>query len=110
MNPVKIYKQCWIGEASLAQAFWLIYVLFTVIFIIIADFLVDILVAGSFTPFYVHNQYSDLIITITFPFLFVNAMCVWISGKNSSWKWSLISKVTVILPLIFGTFHITRLF
>lgn len=110
MNPFKIYKDCWIGEGSLLKAFWIIFVCYTLVFYVFADFMVDFLVAGAFTPFYVHNQYTDLIITISFPVLFINAMCVWISGKNSSLTWSLISKAIVMLPLIFGTFHITNLF
>lgn len=108
MCVLNIFKLCWIGEASLAKAFWIVYVLFNLILIVLLDFLVDIFVAHSFTPLYIHNQYMDLIITLAFPYLLFSAMCVWICSKNASRFWRLVSKIVILIPIIFCTFHITR--
>ena len=104
----RIFRQCWLGEASLAKAFWVVYVLYNLILITIIDFIIDYFVAGSFTPFYIHNRFLDMIITLAFPYLFISAMCVWVSGKNSARVWNILSKIVVLIPLIIGSFHLTR--
>lgn len=103
---LNIYKDCWRGEASLKQAFWIVYVLIGIITVILADFLVDIFIAGEFTPFYIHNQYTDEIIMICFPYWFYSSVCVWICGKNSSVIWSLLSKILVMVVLLVASFHL----
>jgi hypothetical protein len=106
---LKLFKQSWAGEAPLAKVFWIVYVLFGLIVIFTIDLLIDIFVSGSFTPFYIHNKYTDMIITLFFPYLLFSSMCVWICGKNSWIEWNILSKISVIIPLIYSTFHITRL-
>jgi hypothetical protein len=103
---LKLFKQCWVGEASLAETFWIVYVLYGLVVIITIDFIVDFFIAGEFTPFYVHNQFFDMIVTYAFPYLFFSAMCVWICGKNSWIGWSILSKIAVVIPLIFSSFHL----
>lgn len=105
-NIFRLFRNCWLGEASLAAAFWITYVLFGIISIFLADFLVDILIAGEFTPFYIHNQYTDEIILICFPYWFFSSICVWICGKNSSKIWNLLSKFLVISILVIASFHL----
>jgi hypothetical protein len=107
VDMLKLFKQCWRGEAPLGKIFWIIFVLNNLIIITLMDLLVDYFVAGEFTPFYIHNQFFDLIVTLSFPYLFFSAMCVWISGKNSSIGWSILSKIIVIIPLIFCSFHLS---
>lgn len=105
---VAFFKQCWIGEASLASAFWLVYVLFGAVFIIIVDLLVDFFVAGSFTLFYEHTRYVDMIITFALPWLLFGVACVWACGKNAPLLWSFLSKCLVLIPVIYAAFHFGR--
>lgn len=84
----------------------MVYVLFNLIQIFLLDVIVDIFIAGSFTPFYVHNEYVDLIIALAFPYLIVSAILVWISGKNAKWYWRFLSRIGIFLPIIYATFHL----
>lgn len=109
-NIFKLFKTCWMGEAPLYKAFWIVYVLFSLIYIFFMDFLIDIFVAGEFTPFFIHNQYSDRIISLSFPYVLFGAICVWICSKNSWFLWRILSRIIVFIPIVVATFHLTRPF
>lgn len=108
LKVLKLFARCWNGEASLSQAFWIVYVLFGVIQLILLECFFNHYISGSWISLHTNNLLTDKLITLAFPYLFFSTMCVWSCGKNSWLEWNVSSKIIVSLPLMVASFHLTN--
>ena len=103
---VKSYK----GEASLAKAFWLIYVLFSMILslVILGAFFIFI---PDFSNTLQANEewYQSLIQVIQLPYLIFAAIAVWRCAKNSWIVWNILARVLIVLTVLGSFYEIYRL-
>jgi hypothetical protein len=109
-NFLKLFLRCLNGEATLFQAFWIVYVLFGCIQFILLQFIFQHYLSGSYVYLNVNNELTDKFITFAFPYLFFSSLCVWSCGKNSWIEWNISSKVIVAIPVLVGSFHLTNVF
>ncbi len=108
---MNLFVRAWKGKASLAAAFWLVHVVFGIIIAIIISIICSFFIANFFTPD-VYSQYSDLVMTIYFPYTLYSAICVWRCAKNSSMVWAVIARILVVLAIISGLIsilHVTHI-
>lgn len=96
-----LFAKSWKGEASLAKAFWLVYVLGIIIIGIIITILISLVI-----PHLNYLTHNNLVMTILFPYTLFSSICVWRCAKNSSVFWRILAKIIVILGIISGLFHI----
>lgn len=90
-----MFKQAWKGEASLAKAFWLIYVVIG----ILLGMLITLVIKMSVENFD-YIVYNNLIMAIGLPYTLYSAISVWRCGKNSWVVWSILSKIVVVLGVL----------
>ncbi len=100
---LKLLSESWNGEASLAKAFWLTYVLFSllcglIIALILTLFTPDFMSSSSlYSKLHFHKDWAK---TLGFPYTFFSAVCVWRCAKNSSRLWRIIARVFVIFGVL----------
>lgn len=108
---LSLFKRAWKGEASLAAAFWIIYVL-------IGYFALQGIVSwlvGYFMPalsMHVDNptpemlaasmKQSFLILAICLPYMLYSAICIWRCGRNSWGLWRFLSRLIVLISIVIG--------
>ena len=101
-----LFKDAWNGQASLAKAFWLVYVVFGAIVggIILLGF-------RLFDPSLIHNtmtnkeayiSFKNLYQTICLPYTVYSAVCVWRCAVNSSTIWKILARIVVVFGVIGG--------
>lgn len=102
---MNILLKSWRGEASLAQAFWLVYIFFRLIVLIVIYITLSLILPNF--DFILNN---DLAMAILFPFTLFSAICVWRCSKKSDFIWRTIARALVLVDVISGLFHIVQLF
>lgn len=102
---VSLFVRGWKGQASLAAAFWLVYVLFGIIIALIITLIFSLVV-----PDFNYQLYQDKIMAIQFPYTLFSAICVWRCAKNSTFIWRLLARIIVVLGVLGGIFNIIHAF
>jgi len=97
---MSLFVQSWKGQASLAKAFWLVYVVIGLVIGIIVGILVYKMSHAS--PEYQQN----LSRAIMFPYTLFASICVWRCGKNSMMLWNILAKIIVVLGILGGLYSI----
>lgn len=100
-----MFGKSWRGEASLSTAFWIVYVVAGAILWLIVNFIVNSAAPGAV---FIFKQ--SLCLLFLFPYTLFSTICVWRCGKNSHIIWSILSKIVVILALIYSVLAIVTLF
>lgn len=96
-----LFVRAWKGEASLAAAFWLVYVVFTFLLEII------VVIVLSFTvPNFSYLTHAPVVMAIVSPYILYAAICVWRCGKNSSAIWRILSRIVVVIAVIGAIYNI----
>jgi uncharacterized membrane protein len=100
---MNLFTQCYRGEASLAKAFWVIYVLILIFLNLIAHFiLINFLISEPA----VYKAISIVLNCLILFYTFFAFLCVWRCGKNSKPIWDVLSKIVVILGLAVNIFYL----
>jgi len=90
---ISLFKRSWRGEATLAEAFWLVFTLINLLIILTATFVLF---------HYTHDYDSTrrMANTILFPYLIFSSTCVWRCEKNASEFFIVLSKAIVIMSVV----------
>lgn len=99
-----LFAQCWKGEASLAKAFWIVYLLFGILLRILIAVVLMMVVEN-----YSYVNYQQLITAIKFPYTLFSIICVWRCAKNSFILWNLLARLIVILFFLISIIHVLGL-
>ena len=96
---MNLFVQAWRGEASLAKAFWIVFVVVGTVLNLICSLIVRGLLDSS--PATLKAAIIILSIII-FLYTLFSAICVWRCGKNSTSFWSILSKAVVAIAVVFN--------
>jgi hypothetical protein len=104
---LRLLERSWKGQASLAAAFWLVYIVFSTVIFLILSVIFSLFVPNFFTG-EVFNQYAPSIKAIMLPYMLFSAVCVWRCAKNSWLLWNILARIIVVLAVIFGFINLFR--
>lgn len=99
-----LFVKSWRGEASLAKAFWLVFILLWIIL-----FWIISLIVSKINPHYDFFLHGSLIGSILFPYTLFSSICVWRCGQNSKMIWKVLTRIIVMLFVIFGLLDIYQM-
>jgi hypothetical protein len=88
-----LFTRCWRGEASLSEAFWIVFALLNLMIILPAT-----LVFFHYTHDY--DSTRRMANTILFPYLIFSAVCVWRCENNASEFFIVLSKSVVLMSVV----------
>ncbi|MBA3661336.1 MAG: hypothetical protein H0W64_06390 [Gammaproteobacteria bacterium] len=98
-----LLARSWRGEASLAKAFWIVYVLFGILIALLIT-----LIFSLAMPDFNYMNYQYKIMAIQFPYTLFSAICVWRCAKNSTFIWRILARIIVAIGVIGGIFNIVH--
>jgi hypothetical protein len=100
---MNVFTQSYRGEASLAKAFWIVYVFVSIVLNLIAHFILNNFLSSEPAVFKAISIVLNCLILFYTFFAFI---CVWRCGKNSTPFWNVVSKIAIILGLAMSVFYV----
>jgi len=101
---LKMYMQSWKGTASLAKAFWLVYIVTGIVLWIVVSVIV-----GMFNPNLDPMFKQNLVTVCVLPYTLFSLICVWKCASNSHIVWNVLARIVVVLALLGNIFSIVQI-
>lgn len=102
---MNVYSESWKGKASLAAAFWIVYIVSGFLLGTVLSFII-----AKASPAVSLSFRQGLMLALLLPYTLFATICVWRCGKNSWVGWSILSKIVVIIGLFNGLYALIDLF
>lgn len=99
-----LFARSFKGKASLALAFWIVYVLIGFVLWLILGLIIG-MAAPNMSPMTMHN----LTLALLLPYIIFAAICVWRCARNSWILWNILARIAVVLGVLNGIISIIQL-